>query len=41
MLIPTEVNSMATLAVPDPSYWASTAAQYVSGLKYDILRKLT
>ena len=27
MLIPTVVDSSAVLAVPDPSYWASTAAQ--------------
>ena len=29
MLIPTNVQDWAELAVPDPSYWASTAAQYV------------
>lgn len=28
MLIPTDVNDQSTLAVPDPSYWASTAAHY-------------
>lgn len=28
MLIPTEVSDMATLAVPDPSYWESTAAHF-------------
>ncbi|KAK3177837.1 hypothetical protein K4F52_009441 [Lecanicillium sp. MT-2017a] len=28
MLIPTVVNSISTLAVPDPSYWASTAAHF-------------
>ncbi|KAI9830831.1 MAG: hypothetical protein M1819_005356 [Sarea resinae] len=28
MLIPTNVEDSATLAVPDPSYWASTAAHY-------------
>lgn len=30
MLIPTEVNagSSATLAIPGPTYWAGTAAQY-------------
>lgn len=28
MLIPTEVSSSATLAVPDTSYWCSTAAHY-------------
>ena len=27
MLIPTDVESFAELAVPDPSYWAGTAAQ--------------
>jgi hypothetical protein len=27
MLIPTLVNSVATIAVPDHSYWGSTAAQ--------------
>lgn len=27
MLIPTLVEETATLAVPDPSYWCSTAAQ--------------
>jgi hypothetical protein len=27
MLIPTEVTSWSQLAVPDTSYWASTAAQ--------------
>jgi hypothetical protein len=27
MLIPTHVDSWAQLAVPDPSYWCSTAAQ--------------
>lgn len=30
MLIPTLVESKATIAVPDESYWAGTAAQYVS-----------
>lgn len=30
MLIPTAVESWAELAVPDPSYWCETAAQYVS-----------
>ena len=30
MLIPTDVENDAVLAVPDPSYWAGTAAQYVS-----------
>lgn len=29
MLIPTSVEDTADLAVPDPSYWCSTAAQYV------------
>ena len=29
MLIPTSVESFETLAVPGPSYWCSTAAQYV------------
>ncbi|MAD87782.1 MAG: hypothetical protein CL912_32885 [Deltaproteobacteria bacterium] len=29
MLIPTKVDSWAGIAVPDPSYWCSTAAQYV------------
>lgn len=29
MLIPTSVQDTADLAVPDPSYWCSTAAQYV------------
>lgn len=29
MLIPTSVHDTADLAVPDPSYWCSTAAQYV------------
>ncbi|KAL7950282.1 hypothetical protein V8C42DRAFT_341130 [Trichoderma barbatum] len=28
MLIPTLVTSQATIAVPDPSYWCSTAAHY-------------
>ncbi|KAH7328232.1 hypothetical protein B0I35DRAFT_12396 [Stachybotrys elegans] len=28
MLIPTLVNSAATIAVPDPSYWGSTAAHF-------------
>ncbi|TGZ78137.1 hypothetical protein EX30DRAFT_310450 [Ascodesmis nigricans] len=28
MLIPTNVETNAVLAVPDPSYWASTAAHY-------------
>ncbi|KAI9786274.1 MAG: hypothetical protein M1816_008083 [Peltula sp. TS41687] len=28
MLIPTDVQDWAGLAVPDPSYWASTAAHY-------------
>ncbi|ORY62912.1 uncharacterized protein BCR38DRAFT_217305 [Pseudomassariella vexata] len=28
IIIPTEVYDEATLAVPDPSYWASTAAHY-------------
>ncbi|KAH8656036.1 hypothetical protein BGZ60DRAFT_384986 [Tricladium varicosporioides] len=28
MLIPTQVDSSAQLAVPDPSYWCSTAAHY-------------
>lgn len=27
MLIPTLVDSIATLAVPDPSYWCGTASQ--------------
>jgi len=30
MLIPTEVHTSATLAVPGLEYWASTAAHYVS-----------
>lgn len=30
MYIPTDVTGTSTLAVPGPSYWASTAAQYVS-----------
>lgn len=29
MLIPTLVEELATLAVPDLSYWCETAAQYV------------
>ncbi|RQM07844.1 hypothetical protein DH86_00000720 [Scytalidium sp. 3C] len=29
MLIPTAVDSFATLAVPGPDYWCSTAAQYI------------
>jgi hypothetical protein len=29
MLIPTDIDQDAVLAVPDPSYWAGTAAQYV------------
>lgn len=34
MLIPTEVGagSTVTLAIPGPSYWAGTAAQYVCSL---------
>jgi hypothetical protein len=38
MLIPTSVESWSQLAVPDITYWASTAAQYVlllSGLHAD------
>lgn len=27
MLIPTSVEALTTLAVPDPSYWLGTAAQ--------------
>lgn len=30
MLIATDVQDWAGLAVPSPDYWASTAAQYVS-----------
>jgi hypothetical protein len=30
MLIPTEVQDSATLAVPGTEYWAGTSAQYVS-----------
>ena len=29
MLIPTNIKDSGKLAVPDPNYWASTAAQYV------------
>jgi hypothetical protein len=29
MLIPTNVESTSVLAVPDTTYWAGTAAQYV------------
>lgn len=39
MLIPTLVEDSADLAVPGPSYWCSTAAQYVNhhraGHSYD------
>jgi len=34
MLIPTEVDSSAILAVPGPDYWASTASHFVSTLSY-------
>jgi hypothetical protein len=34
MLIPTAVDSWSQLAVPDPSYWASTAAQFVPAFPY-------
>jgi len=34
MLIPTEVQSSAVIAVPGIDYWASTAAHYVSDIQY-------
>ena len=34
MLIPTAVDSWSQLAVPDPDYWCSTAAQYVSSTNF-------
>lgn len=36
MLIPTLVEETATLAVPDPSYWCSTAAQYVGSMRRNL-----
>ncbi len=45
MLIPTEVDSSAILAVPGTDYWAETASHFVSILpskvKHKLLTKLT
>lgn len=37
MLIPTNIETWAQLAVPGPDYWAGTAAQYVSLLPIEVL----
>lgn len=41
MLIPTEVQSSAVIAVPGIDYWASTAAHYVSNISCPEAQSLT